>query len=337
MRSLVILSFILYANFSVVLLLIYFGYVPNLVNRTFFVATFETTVKEESTNSTISSQSGFTVGSLNITLGLVQAILIYLFKSPYHLSRNELAILQVSLYAKRVDLAKFEEEQATHIREAQTLQRELTEAESEVESEDEERVGSHVSGNSSVPGNGTMRSRAKRNLYRIAPAQNEFVVAGKPFRWERKDSVGSRLIGKEFASFCFKQLYLKFHIRILVALYVAMFPPLFILVLVNVVPRSLSWTCIPGFVLVFVYFNTLNYELLRRILQTTGVRIMLILSVLGNIGLGFSFKGDERTGGMVMLSITNFVLVACCDARIRTKAGTKYDFFLFTYLYITYG
>lgn len=329
----------LYINLSVVLLLIYFGYVPDLVNRTLFITTFPTEFQRISPNVTASIESGFTVGTLNITLGLVQAILLYLFKSPYHLNRNEMAILQVSLYAKFADVDEIEIEQEEQMRTGARLRRLLTgETESEFETEGDERSDSHSS------------SRATQNkkvleitginpsqrLYRIAPVRSDFLVAGKPFEWDIDDSVGNRFFGERFSNFCYGALYLITPVQVFVALYAFAYPLIYLLVLFGMVPKQASWMCVVGFVLMFLYCNTLNYELLRRVLKTSGVRVMLILMILGNVGLAFGFRFDDRTAGMVFFSLAIFVFVALSDARIRAKDLTVYGIALFTYVYVTF-
>ena len=336
-RGYVIGTFMIYANLSALLLLIYFGYVPNLVNVEIFFPTFPSSVPQG--NQTMDNVSGFTVGSLNITLGLVQAILIYLFKSPYHLNRNELAILQVSLFAKSVDIERHESEEEERMEAGERLRRVLTAGSDSDGDESAEGVGSRASSKGSNP-NKVLELTGidpSKRLYRIAPVRNEFVVAGQPFKWDRKDTLASKLVGEKWSEFCFKTIYSNDIIKGVVVLYSLVYSPVLLMILFGWIPKEVAWISLPGYIFVVLYCNTLNYELLKRILRTSGVKIMIFLMVVGNLGLAFAFNFDARTAGVLFLSLAFFVFVAFSDARIRSRLVSKYALVVFTYVYVSFA
>ena len=339
MQGYVLGTFVLYLNLSIVLLLIYFGFVPNLVNRTIFLPIFPSSTEVLPVNATLGEASGFTVGSLNITLGLVQGILIYLFKSPYRLNRNELAILQVPLFAKKVNLREHGIEERYRFDTAARVQRAFTAGtQSEVDFEEGEHMESRASSSAGDASKAVKLTGIDPNkrFYRIAPTKSEFVVAGAPFQWDRKDTVASRLVGEKWSTFCFKVLYFNLTVQAIMAIYAFTFFPLFLLVLINVLPRDVSWISIPGYVLLTLYFNTLNYTLLGKVLKTTGVRIMLFLMFLGNLGFAFAFNFDARTAGMLGLSAAFFIFVGFSDARIRSRVINRYALFMYSYIFLSF-
>lgn len=341
LRFYVVGTFVIYINLSIVLLLIYFGYVPNLVNRSFFVATFPASVEAIDANVTVSSVSGFTVGSLNITLGLVQATLLYLLKSPYRLNWNQLAVLHVSLYAKRVDVEELESQQEEQLETGARIRQVLSSGSDSGEEAFDDEEGSESRTNSKGSKTNKILEITgidpNKRLYRIAPVRNEYVVAGQPFQWDKKDTIGSRLVGPQFAELCYRSFYHSPVTKGLLALFVAVYPVLLLLALMGIIPKETAWLSVLSFLITLLYCCTLNYDLVRRLFRTPIVRVLLLLMVIGNAGLCVGFKFDVRALAVVLLSVTLFVFVALNDARIRTKTFSKFGAILLTYMYFTYG
>ena len=304
--------------------LFYLGFVSDLNTRVLSLQIQNfVDIAASSTNAT----SAFVqeIQSVNTSLAVVQILLLYLLKVPYHLLQNNLGIIRIRVYEGDFDRVRALSV-ASHLEQSR-LARSL---------ENVDPSGLSMESLNSELRRHSIRSHEKESTttfkWRVLPSKPEFVTPGEPFEIDEEDNVGGALFGKKYAKFVVWLFLYEVFCQIFLTIQTLFSLPAYWLVLVGVLDKN--WTYIGIFTCYLMILQLLcgNVKATKLLLKQGELRLFALLLLVGSIGFADAFSYDIRTFGIFTLNFAVLAVTAFADARIRVKPVT----ILFTMFYF-YG
>lgn len=294
-----------YAVYFIVVSTFYFGLTLDLQNRQFSVS-FQGEVTDGANGTNVEETAP--VGVLNIstlgfTVALMQAILVYLNKIPFHLYRASLAIIKVRLYVERLP------------------------AEDAIVSTNQTSFEMSRHRVLAEPGSAFKK-------WRVLAYPSDFLNPDERYRYKQYQSLASVFLGDKYGELVFNLYHRTGIVRYGMGIVIVTSIPLLLLALAGVVGKRWLLIGIALFALYILHVLTFNYELFKKVLKSLEVQVITLLTTFGTFGFCDALSFDERAFLMAVFGFGFILFSAFGDARTRVKGAERFYTVFQTYYYI---